>query len=147
MNIKAEVFSKYLEEKEIKAFQVEEIADDAQHTVVYRSHIEVEGQQLPTLVLLDDSVFSMVRVLVASRALTAENELELQRLASEYNMKFKPFKLYFDQNGALVLDVCLLTPGQKEEEFAQLGDEVYGMFDVLIKFLEENYRGWMKKIW
>ena len=46
-----------------------------------------------------------------------------------------------------MLDVCLLTPGQKEEEFAQLGDEVYGMFDVLIKFLEENYRGGMKKIW
>ena len=147
MNIKAEVFNKYLEEKEIKAFQVEEIADDAQHTVVYRSHIEVEGQQLPTLVLLDDSVFSMVRVQVAPQALTEENELELQRMASEYNMKFKPFKLYFDQNGALVLDVCLLTPGQKEEDFAQLGDEVYGMFDVLIKFLEENYRGWMKKIW
>ena len=147
MNTKAEVFNKYLEEKEIKAFQVEEIADDAQHTVVYRSHIEVEGQQLPTLVLLDDSVFSMVRVQVAPQALTEENELELQRMASEYNMKFKPFKLYFDQNGALVLDVCLLTPGQKEEDFAQLGDEVYGMFDVLIKFLEENYRGWMKKIW
>ena len=147
MNIKAEVFNKYLEEKGIKAFQVEEIADDAQHTVVYRSHIEVEGQQLPTLVLLDDSVFSMVRVQVAPQALTEENELELQRLASEYNMKFKPFKLYFDQNGALVLDVCLLTPGQKEEDFTQLGDEVYGMFDVLIKFLEENYRGWMKKIW
>ena len=147
MNTKAEVFSKYLEDKEIKAFQVEEIADDAQHTVVYRSHIEVEGQQLPTLVLLDDSVFSMVRVQVAPQALTEENELELQRMVSEYNMKFKPFKLYFDQNGALVLDVCLLTPGQKEEDFAQLGDEVYGMFDVLIKFLEENYRGWMKKIW
>ena len=147
MNTKAEVFNKYLEEKEIKAFQVEEIADDAQHTVVYRSHIEVEGQQLPTLVLLDDSVFSMVRVQVAPQALTEENELELQRMASEYNMKFKPFKLYFDRNGDLVLDVCLLTPGQKEEEFAQLGDEVYGMFDVLIKFLEENYRGWMKKIW
>ena len=147
MNTKAEVFNKYLEEKEIKAFQVEEIADDAQHTVVYRSHIEVEGQQLPTLVLLDDSVFSMVRVQVAPQALTEENELELQRMVSEYNMKFKPFKLYFDQNGALVLDVCLLTPGQKEEDFAQLGDEVYGMFDVLIKFLEENYRGWMKKIW
>ena len=69
MNTKAEVFSKYLEDKEIKAFQVEEIADDAQHTVVYRSHIEVEGQQLPTLVLLDDSVFSMVRVQVAPQAL------------------------------------------------------------------------------
>ena len=147
MNTKAEVFNKYLEEKEIKAFQVEEIADDAQHTVVYRSHIEVEGQQLPTLVLLDDSVFSMVRVQVAPQALTEENELELQRMVSEYNMKFKPFKLYFDQNGALVLDVCLLTPGQKEEDFTQLGDEIYGMFDLLIRFLGENYRSWMKKIW
>ena len=95
MNIKAEVFNKYLEEKEIKAFQVEEIADDAQHTVVYRSHIEVEGQQLPTLVLLDDSVFSMVRVLVASRALTAENELELQRLASEYNYEVQTLQAVF----------------------------------------------------
>ncbi|SHK62503.1 hypothetical protein SAMN05216582_11011 [Selenomonas ruminantium] len=147
MNIKAEVFSKYLEEKKIEAFQVEEIADDAQHTVVYRSHVVVEGQQLPTLVLLDDSVFSMIRVQISPQARTEENELAVLRLISEQNMKFKPFKLYFDQSGALILDVCLLTPGTEEENFAQLGDEIYGMFDVLIKFLEENYRGWMKEIW
>ncbi len=147
MNIKAEVFSKYLEEKKIEAFQVEEIADDAQHTVVYRSHVVVEGQQLPTLVLLDDSVFSMIRVQISPQARTEENELAVLRLVSEQNMKFKPFKLYFDQSGALILDICLLTPGTEEKDFAQLGDEIYGMFDVLIKFLEENYRGWMKEIW
>lgn len=147
MNVKAEVFSKYLEEKKIEAFQVEEIADDAQHTVVYRSHVVVEGQQLPTLVLLDDSVFSMMRVQIAPKARTEENELAVLRLVSEQNMKFKPFKLYFDQSGALILDICLLTPGAEEKDFAQLGDEIYGMFDVLIKFLEENYRGWMKEIW
>lgn len=147
MNIKAEAFSKYLEEKKIEAFQVEEIADDAQHTVVYRSHVVVEGQQLPTLVLLDDSVFSMIRVQISPNARTEENELAVLRLASEQNMKFKPFKLYFDQSGALILDICLLTPGNEEKDFERLGDEIYGMFDVLIKFLEENYRGWMKEIW
>ncbi len=147
MNVKAEVFSKYLEEKKIEAFQVEEIADDAQHTVVYRSHVVVEGQQLPTLVLLDDSVFSMIRVQIAPKARTDENELAVLRLVSEQNMKFKPFKLYFDQSGALILDICLLTPGAEEKDFPALGDEIYGMFDVLIKFLEENYRGWMKEIW
>ena len=147
MNSKAEVFSKYLEEKKIEAFQVEEAADDAQHTVVYRSHIVVEGQQLPTLVLLDDSVFSMIRVQISPKARTEENELKVLRMASEQNMKYKPFKLYFDQSGALILDVCLLTPGREEKDFANLGDEVYGMFDVLIKFLEENYRAWMKEIW
>lgn len=147
MNSKAEVFSKYLEEKKIEAFQVEEVADDAQNTVVYRSHIVVEGQQLPTLVLLDDSVFSMIRVQISPKARTEENELKVLRMASEQNMKYKPFKLYFDQTGALILDVCLLTPGKGEKDFSDLGDEVYGMFDVLIRFLEENYRGWMKEIW
>ena len=147
MKSKAEAFSKYLEEKKIEAFQVEEIADDAQHTVVYRSHVVVEGQQLPTLVLLDDSVFSMIRVQISPKARTEENELAVLRLVSEQNMKFKPFKLYFDQSGALILDICLLTPGNEEKDFERLGDEIYGMFDVLIKFLEENYRGWMKEIW
>lgn len=147
MNIKAEVFSKYLEEKKIDAFQVEEVADDAQHTVVYRSHIVVEGQQLPTLVLLDDSVFSMIRVQISPKARTEENELAVLRMVSEQNMKYKPFKLYFDQAGSLILDVCLLTPGKEESDFTELGEEVYGMFDVLIKFLEENYRSWMKEIW
>ncbi len=147
MNIKAEVFSKYLEDKKIEAFQVEEVADDAQHTVVYRSHIVVEGQQLPTLVLLDDSVFSMIRVQISPQARTEENELKVLRMISEQNMKYKPFKLYFDQTGSLILDVCLLTLGKEEKDFADLGEEVYGMFDVLIKFLEENYRSWMKEIW
>ena len=83
MNTKAEVFNKYLEEKKIEAFQVEEVADDAQNTVVYRSHIVVEGQQLPTLVLLDDSVFSMIRVQISPKARTEENELNVLRLVSE----------------------------------------------------------------
>jgi hypothetical protein len=147
MNVKAEVFKKYLEEKKIEAFQIEEVKDDAQETVVFRSHIVVEGQQLPTLVLLDASVFSMIRVQISPKARTEENELSVLRMISEQNMKYKPFKLYFDQNGALILDVCLLTPGSEEKDFPQLGDEVYGMFDVLIKFLEENYRSWMKEIW
>ena len=73
--------------------------------------------------------------------------LAVLRMVSEQNMKYKPFKLYFDQTGSLILDVCLLTPGKEESDFPELGEEVYGMFDVLIKFLEENYRSWMKEIW
>ena len=68
-------------------------------------------------------------------------------MANNLNMSYKPFKLYFDRNGALILDVCVLTPGQKEKDFATLGDEIYGMLDVVIKFLGENYRNWMKEIW
>lgn len=146
MNKKAEEFQKYLDADENKksAFQTEEVKDDAQNTVVFRSHIVVEGQQLPTLVILDDSVFSMIRIQISPKAQTEENELKVLKLANEHNLKYKPFKLYFDATGSLILDVCLLTPG---EDFSELGDEIYGMFEVLINFLNESYRPIMKEIW
>ena len=147
MNIKAKIFSDYLKEKEIKAFQVEELPEDDQGTVIFRSHIVVEGQQLPTLVLLDESAFSVIQVLVLNNALTSDNELKVTRMVNEQNMGYKPFKMYFDRNGALLMDVCIVTPGQKEEDFDTLGDEIYGMLDLVIKFLGENYRNWMKEIW
>jgi len=68
-------------------------------------------------------------------------------MANNLNMSYKSFKLYFDRNGALIMDVCVLTPGQKEKDFDTLGDEIYGMLDVVINFLSENYRKWMKEIW
>ena len=54
-------------------------------------------------------------------------------MVNEQNMGYKPFKMYFDRNGALLMDVCIVTPGQKEEDFDTLGDEIYGMLDLVIK--------------
>ena len=147
MNFKAEAFQKYLDEKNIEAFQSEQVPDDAQNTAIFRSHIVVEGQQLPVLVILDDSVFSMIRVQISPKAQTEENELNVLKMANGQNLIFKPFKLYFDPAGSLILDICLLTPGQTVEDFDDLGDKIYGMLDVLINFLNENYRPIMKEIW
>ncbi len=144
MNAKAEVFQNYLKEKNLQAFQVQEIEGDQQGTVVFRSHVLVEGQQLPTIVLLDNSVFVMIRVQVSPGARTAENELALLRLANEQNLTFKPFKLYIDGEGSLILDACIIKTG---DNFDSLGDEIYGMFDILINFLNEKYRSLMKGIW
>ena len=43
MNKKAENFKKYLDEKEIKAFTVDEIKDDQFQTVVFRSAADING--------------------------------------------------------------------------------------------------------
>ena len=79
MNKKAEDFKKYLETKAITCFTVEEIDDDQLNTVVFRSTIEVEGVQLPTIIILDSSIYGMVRVLIAPSALKESNELDLLR--------------------------------------------------------------------
>ena len=83
MNKNAEAFKAYLEEKDIKVFEVEELEGDNQETAVFRSHITTEGQQLPTAVILDTSVFALVRVQISPKALTEANQLELLKMVNE----------------------------------------------------------------
>ncbi len=141
MNKNAEAFKAYLEEKDIKVFEVEELEGDNQETAVFRSHITTEGQQLPTAVILDTSVFALVRVQISPKALTEANQLELLKMVNEESAAYKPFKLYLNRNGDLMLDVCLVI----DEELK--GDMVYTMFSVIINYLDANYRKIMKCIW
>ena len=55
MNKKAEKFEKMLKENKIECFQKEEIKDEL-HTVLFRSFMEIEGLQLPVVVILDDQL-------------------------------------------------------------------------------------------
>lgn len=141
MNKNAEAFKAYLEEKDIHVFEVEELEEDSQQTAVFRSHITVEGQQLPTAVILDASVFALVRVQISPKALTETNQLELLKMVNEESSAYKPFKLYLNRSGDLMLDVCIIA----DEELK--GDTVYTMFSVIISYLEANYRKIMKCIW
>ena len=87
MNKKAEQFKKFLDERKVTAFQMEEIADDPQNTVAFRSFIAVEGQQLPTMLIVDDSVFSIIRVQIAPQVLKEDNADALLKLANTQNMR------------------------------------------------------------
>ena len=142
MNSKAEQFKNFLEEREINVFQMEEIEGNEQHAVVFRSFIAVEGQQLPTMVVIDDSMFSIIRVQIVPQVLNKNNVAELMRLANEQNLIYKPFKLFFDARGDLMLDSCLMTDGAKLD-----GNAIYQLFNVIVNYLDENYRTIMKTVW
>ncbi len=120
---------------------MEELEGDGQQTVVFRSHITTEGQQLPAAVILDTSVFALVRVQISPKALTEANQLELLKMVNEESAAYKPFKLYLNRNGDLMLDVCLVI----DEELK--GDMGYTMFSVIINYMNANYRKIMKCIW
>jgi hypothetical protein len=142
MNKNAEAFQAYLNEKEINIFDMEETEGDAQETAVFRSHILVAGQQLPTIVITDKSIFSIVRVQIAPQALNDENKTAILEFVNEENMKYKPFKLYLNSNGDLLLDFCLTNTNDQLS-----GETVYLIFDVIINYLNDNYQKMMKVIW
>ena len=142
MNKKAQIFQEYLQEKNITCFQVQEVRNDELNTVVFRSSIEVEGQQLPTLVITDSSIYTMIRVRVANAALKEGNETELLKAIGKLNSHYKIFKYYFAEDGALILDSYLL---EKPEELD--GDMVYTVLDIIVKHLLAEYKNIMKAIW
>ena len=142
MNKKAQLFQEYLQEKNINCFQVQAVPEDALNTVVFRSSIEVEGQQLPTLVITDSSIYTMIRVRVANQALKEGNEEALIKAINKINAQYKIFKYYFAEDGALILDSYLL---EKPEELD--GDMVYTVLDIIVKHLLAEYKNIMKLIW
>lgn len=142
MNKRAESFEKFLQEKKIECFQVDEIKDDNLDTVIFRSSLNINGQQLPTLVILDNSIYGMIRILVAPKSLNKDNESELRIAINELNRTYKSFKYYFDNEDNLVLDCCVLQ-GDLEQE----GSLIYTMFDVILKHLENEYKNIMQLIW
>ena len=142
MNKKAQIFQEYLEEKKITCFEVQEVAGDTLNTVVFRSAIDVEGQQLPTLVILDSSIYAMIRVRVANAALKEENKTALVEAINKINSQYKIFKYYFAEDGALILDSYVLS---RQEELDC--DMVYTVLDIIVKHLTAEYKNIMKLIW
>lgn len=142
MNSKAESFKAYLNEKNITSFTIDEIKNDQLNSVVFRSNIEINGQQLPTIVILDSSIYGMIRVLVAPKVLNDKNEAGLLKEINALNKAYKSFKYYFDNEGSLILDCCVLL----KEDSAD-GNLLYTMFEVIIKNLSNEYKKLMQLIW
>lgn len=138
---KAEKFDKFLEEKEIKCFQKEEIGDELA-TVVYRSFMEVEGQNLPVIVITDNSIYTMVRVQVAAKAAKNHNPEKVLEYINELNRQYKAFKYFVTADGDLCLDSCIPSSSDSFD-----GELIYTIIDVLLRHLVEHYPVLMGKIW
>lgn len=142
MNKKAELFKAYLEENNITCFEMMEVKDNLD-TVVFRSTISVEGQQLPTLIILDNTFISTVRVFVAGNAVNEDNEKTLLQLVNKINNQQKIMKHYLAEDGSLVIDYT--QTGKVDELDSQL--LMFVILEVIVKHLEAEYKGIMKTIW
>lgn len=141
MNKKAEKFDEMLKSAEIKAFQVEEMEDEF-HTVLYRSNMQISGQNLPMVLIMDDSIYTMCRVWAAVKVVTDKNRQAVQERINEMNQQYKVFKYYITSEGDIVLDCCMPAT----EEFFD-PNLIRTILDVVLRHLEEKYADLMKVVW
>ena len=141
MNKKAEKFEKMLKENKIECFQKEEVKDEL-NTVLFRSFMEIEGLQLPVVVILDDSIYSIFRTLVIGKGVNEKNRNDVVNVVNTLNATYKSFKYIVSETGEIILDACV--PCTDENFDPNL---IRVMIDVAIKNLNENYRKIVKTVW
>lgn len=141
MNKKAEQWEKFLEDNKITCFGKEEIKTEI-HPMLYRAFLEVKGQKLPSLLVLDDSIYTMFQVLIATKVVTEANRNSIENILNTYNRKFKVFKYYINDNDDICLESCMPSTAESFDPTI-----IQAVIDVVLKHLVEEYPKLMKEIW
>lgn len=162
MNLKAENFKKFLAEREITYFKVAEGDDletanadknldesnsDAEGTetndkVTFQTYVSIFGQKLPTVVIIDDSIYTVIRVQVIPDTEYNKNRDEFVRCVNEMNIAYKAVKYYLGNDNALYLD--MYVPNRTDDIDGEL---VISLIDAINSHLQKEYPNWMKLLW
>ena len=152
MNLKADSFKQYLAEKNITYFRAEEantdtVGDSAEGAdnrsrVTFHTYVKVFGQKLPAVVIMDDSIYTVIRVQVIPDITFIKNKDEFIRCVNEMNITYKAIKYYLGMDEALYLDMYI--PSNKNETD---GDLVIDLLSAINSHLEQEYPNWMKLLW
>ena len=116
--------------------------DGDMHPVVYRSAMEVGGQNLPTMLVIDDSIYVMLQVRVGAGLVKESNKAAVMEHMNSLNENYKVFKYYANENGDIVIESCIPTT---DEEF--MPELVHAVIDVVLKHLNDEYPKLMKTVW
>ena len=139
-NAKALKFQEFLADNDINVFSTESLDDEFQ-TVIFRSRIETKGQIFPMAVLIDTSVFTIIRTQLVM-GLSEEKQRALEPYLNELNAAYKIFKYYLSPDGIIYLDVCLPFVDETfDSKMIQL------MLNVLLQHLEATFTKLMAKVW
>lgn len=139
-NEKALKFQEFLMENEINVFSTESVEDEYS-TVIFRSRIETKGQILPMAVLIDTSIFTIIRTQIIT-GIPGEKREHIRAYLNELNAQYKVFKYYLRDDGAVYLDICLpFVEETFDSKMIQL------MLSVLVQHLDAVYEDIMAQIW
>ena len=139
-NEKAVRFQEFLIEDNINVFSTESMDDDYA-TVLFRSRIETRGQILPMAILIDTSIFTVIRTQIIS-GLPEDKQVRIKEYLNELNSRYKSFKYYLHKDGKVYLDICLpFVDDTFDSKMIQL------MLSVLVQHLEDVYDEFMGQVW
>ena len=138
---KVAAFQKYLEENKISGFGLQDFQNDV-HAQAFRSNLQVEGTSLPFMILLDDSVYTMLQVQVAAGLAQGDNREKIGSFLNDLNEQYRMLKFSADAAGNVRLPCCI-PPGVQH-----LGPAlIVAILNQLPGLLTATYPEIMKHLW
>jgi predicted ATP-grasp superfamily ATP-dependent carboligase len=141
INLKAEKLQDFLAEAKVGFFQAEATGDNF-NTVIFRTNITVQKQQLPVGVFTDDSIYSLIRIRILPAMVNAANRNRVFEYLNELNAKYKIFKYYSNDGEAVFLDISL--PCLPEYFDPRI---VFALLELAVNHLNEIFFDFMRKVW
>ncbi len=112
MNEKALKFDEYLTKLDITWFEKEERTDEYD-TVLYRTFLEIKDKRFPLFVILDKSIFTVVRQIVITGTDQVADRAALVEYVNDLNSRYKVFKYYLnEEEGILYMDMSIPAIGE-----------------------------------
>ena len=138
---KAAKLQAYLVQEKISGIEMHK-AEDAVHSHVFRSNLPLRGQDLPFMILVDDSVYTLIQIEVAARIATAKEKPSLAAYLDNLNNEYRMLKYNSDEAGNLLLTCCI--PSGVEQFDPSL---IIALLNQIQGHLEAVYPDIMKHLW
>lgn len=143
MNKKAEKFTEFLKGINLYSiFQINEVPNNEANPVAFSTAMEVEKQNLPFLLVIDDSIYTMIQVRVAGNLVKADKRAAVMDHLNALNENYKVFKYYLSDAGDIVIESCLTFT---EDNFSP--ELIHAVINVILQHLTEEYSKIMKVVW
>lgn len=145
MNKKVEDLKVYIAQNNLNNFKVEDSKESDSGEIIktnFHTYIKVFGQNIPAIIVVDDSIYTTIRVQVISDIQYTKNKEGFMNCINEMNISYKAVKYYLGADNGLYLDMYI--PGRSDGLDCEL---VMELIDAIKSHLEKEYPNWMKLLW
>lgn len=137
-NQKAAKFEKYCEENNMTCFVREDLFDE-NGSVLFRSAIQADDYAVSFAVIVDESIFTIIRVQMAENFIRPENREAVMDYINLMNRSYKIFKYVVVEDGTVFLDSCIPST----DEFFDM-KLVHVILDTIVSHVMEEYKNLLR---
>lgn len=103
---KDKAFQEYLDTNKISGFG-KQYAGEKGEVVIYRSNLQIKDATIPFMILLDNSVYTLLQFQVAAGAVKPEKKEKLSAYFNDLNNQYRMLKFTADAAGNVLLSVSI----------------------------------------